>query len=171
MSCCLPGELDARPSRWRAHSVSRVLIARPNDFIVGAISSLFARLDLPPVPVVTPEALASVPLDDVVGAVISLAVTSRMPLSFVEVLARVRERAPGLPVIATSLSRDPALVQAAIDLELRERSPLIGVPFTPALSGHPLPGAPHAVLVLRAMDVEKPTSELEAVVRRHLGLG
>jgi hypothetical protein len=151
--------------------VSRVLIARPNDFIVGAISGLLTRLDLTPVPVVTPEALASVPLDEVVGAVVSLAVTSRMPLSFGEVITRLRERAPRLPLIATSLSRALARVQAAIDLELLERSPLVGVPFDPALAGHPLPGAPHAVLVLRALDVEAPTAELEVVLRRHLGLG
>jgi hypothetical protein len=151
-------------------TVSKVIVARPNDFIVAPFSAVIERLGLSRVPVTTPEALDQVPLEQAVGAVISLAVTSSMPLTFVEVLTRLRARAPRLPLVATSLLRDAERVQSAIDVELAGL-PLVGVRFAPELVAHAALGVPGTVLVVRLADLDAPSAALDAVLRRHFGVG
>jgi hypothetical protein len=89
-----------------------VLLARPHPFIVAEMAPFLADAGYRVERAHAPEDLDA-PHQDVVGAVVSLALTSEMPLSAEAVLRRLRSRRAGLPIVFAALLRSEHGVRAA----------------------------------------------------------
>ncbi|MFO0601092.1 MAG: hypothetical protein U0228_37635 [Myxococcaceae bacterium] len=146
----------------------KVLLIRPNDFIADAMVSLVVRLGLEALRIRTPAELAKADLAEVVGAVVSTAVTSTMPMSFPEAIASLRRRAQ-VPLVATTMLKDE---KKALDFVLAELGNESGfVPFGTTARSPSVLGTPAGVLVLRKDEVEAPTPQLLEVLERHFHRG
>ena len=148
----------------------RVLLVRPNDFIVDAMTSLIVRSGHEALRVASSQELEHVSLTGVVGAVVSTAVTSVMPLSFAEAVRALRRRAPGIRLIATTMQRETAKAVAQVNAELGAVDlTLRAMAIEPVTSHQATLGTAGGVLVLRKEDVEsRAPGVLDAFVR-HLG--
>lgn len=142
-----------------------VLLVRPNDFIADAMSGLVVRAGLEALRVHSPAELERVRLDDVVGAVISTAVTSAMPMSFAEAVTALRKRS-SVPLVATTLLKDAPRATAFVVAEL---SGLTG--FVPFSGQSPLLGTPGGILVLRKSEIEAPDAQTVDLLSRHFRRG
>lgn len=86
------------------HSVMKVLLARPHDFLVDKVRSVLERLHLEPVVLQSVRELATLPGQEFVGVVISLAPTSSVRESVADVHRAVRARWARRPIVFTGLS-------------------------------------------------------------------
>jgi hypothetical protein len=151
--------------------VSTLLLLRPNDFILRDMEALAARLGVDAQPLRDPGELDAASLDGVVGAVVSTAVTSAMPLSFAEVVGRLRRRAPRMPLAATTLARDGTSTAATIAADLAGIIPHVSLIVIDAgVLAHPALGSHEGVLVLRREDVVDPSARVPESLRRHFRL-
>ncbi len=85
---------------------SKILLARPHPFIMGAMADALTRAGLVPVSQSTGP-LGALHDPDLVGAVISTAVVSSVTHGYAEVYASIREARPRLPVIFATLVESP----------------------------------------------------------------
>lgn len=152
-------------------AVSSLLLLRPNDFILHDMEALAARLGVEAQALRTPAELETASLGDVVGAVVSTAVTSAMPLSFAEVVSRLRRRAPRMPLAATTLARDGTSTAATIAADLggviAQVAPIV---IDAGVLAHPALGSTPGVLVLRRDDVVNSSERVLETLRRHFHL-
>lgn len=148
--------------------MSKVLLIRPNDFIADAMVSLVVRLGLEALRIRTPSELAKAELAEVVGAVVSTAVTSTMPMSFAEAVASLRRRSQ-VPLVATTMLKDE---RKALDFVLAELGSTSGfVPFAATSLAPRALGTSTSVLVLRKDEVEAPTPLTLELLARHFQRG
>lgn len=145
-----------------------VLLLRPNDFIADSMALLLTKLGLHPLRAASLSDLEQLPLDEVVGAVISTAATSVVQLTFVEAVAKLRSRARTLPLIVSTMVREIPRAALAVGKELEFVDPSLEV-VPPTLAGlqSPLLGTPRGVLMLRKDDVESATETTLELVTRH----
>lgn len=148
--------------------MSRVLLIRPNDFIADAMVSLVVQAGLEALRIRTPSELAKADLSEVVGAVVSTAVTSAMPMSFAEAVASLRRRSQ-VPLVATTLLKDEKKALAFVLAELGTTAGF--VPFSATSFSHPALGTSPGVLVLRKDEVEAPSSMILELLKRHFHPG
>ncbi|MGM0552392.1 MAG: hypothetical protein ACQETK_01065 [Pseudomonadota bacterium] len=128
-----------------------VLLARPHPFIVTAMGPFLRERGLTPVKPEGPDRLAD-QARDAVGVVISMAVTSDIPLDPGGVLARVREGNPDVPVLFAALL-DFAQVERNVLHLLEQQQPGARVYGVHSDSAVPL-GRPSAALYLSRADLE-----------------
>lgn len=147
----------------------RVLLVRPNDFILDSMVALMVRLGFEPLRVASPKELEVISLGGVVGAVISTAVTSTMAMSFVEAVQLLRRRAPALPLIATTMVREVAKASSVVEGELAELQPRMrALAISPATLTNAALGTSQVVLVLRKDDAEAGTPLVDNALVQHL---
>ncbi len=145
--------------------MANVLLVRPNDFIADAMSKLLVRAGLEALRVRNPAELEQVQFGGVVGAVISTAVTSAMPMSFSEAVTALRRRS-SVPLVATTLLKDAPRATAFVVAEL---SGLTG--FVPFSGQSPHLGTPDGILVLRKSEIEAPDTQTVELLSRHFRRG
>jgi hypothetical protein len=82
---------------------STLLLARPHPLMVTQIRSAIARIGYEARVVRTAEEITSRSVDTLAGAIISAASTSEMGASLTQVLGRLRDERPDLPIAITTL--------------------------------------------------------------------
>lgn len=149
--------------------MSRVALIRPNDFIVGSMSALIIKLGLEPVRPSNAHELQTLSLGDLIGAVVSTAVSSPMPLSFPDAAWALRQRSE-VPMIATTMMRDTASAVTFVAGELKGKPGDFTV-FGPSDANAPrLIGSPKGLLVLRFEEIQAAATPTLEVVKRHFHL-
>ncbi len=128
-----------------------VLLARPHPFIVTAMGPFLRERGLTPVKPEGPERLAD-QARNAIGVVISMAVTSDMPLDPAGVLERVRAGNAAVPVLFAALL-DFAQVERNVLHLLEQQHPDARVYGVHSDSGAPL-GRPSSGLYLSRADLE-----------------
>lgn len=148
-----------------------VFLVRPNDFIAEAMTALLSNIGAQALRLTSPAELEGAVLAGATGIVVSTAVTSEMPLSFDVVVRKVRQRAPAVPILATTLMHDVARAGDAVKAELVNLvEPLTVIPPGPRAGDHPALGHSTAVLVLRKQDIDEASPRTLELVRRHFRL-
>src|SRR5574341_1148497 len=89
----------------------KVLLARPNDFLVIAMRSAVERAGFEPVALRSLEDCTAVGAGEVAGAVISTAVTSSVSESVGRVFTAIRSKYPRLPVAVATMLADGRAVE------------------------------------------------------------
>lgn len=150
--------------------MGRVLLIRPNDFIADAMTSLVTRAGLQAFRVRTPSEFQLVELRGVVGAVVSTAVTSSIPMTFLEAVVTFRKRSM-VALVATTMARDDTLATQFVARELANCSlGLVPLPSSPASLAHRQLGTTKGLLVLRKDQIDAPEATTLELLRRHFGL-
>lgn len=149
--------------------MKRVALIRPNDFIVGSMSALITRLGLEPVKPQDVHSLKTLALDDLIGAVVSTAVSSPMPLSFPDAAWMLRQRTE-VPMIATTMMRDAAASVAFVAAELKGKPGDFSVFSAGDANAARLIGSPKGLLVLRFEEIQAAAAPTLEVVKRHFHL-
>lgn len=145
--------------------MGRVLLIRPNDFIADAMSAALMDVGLVPTRIDRPAELESAPLNDVCGAVVSLAVTSAMPLRAVEAVRLLWARKQ-VPLVATTLIRDHQAALESARMEIATELKLLPERVGAKISL----GRPSTLLVVRQEDLSTHLPGVLAALRRHLGV-
>jgi hypothetical protein len=145
--------------------MQRVLMIRPHDFIADAMSAALKAVGVAPDRVDRPTELEAAPLNEVCGAVVSLAVTSAMPLRPVEAVRLLWARKQ-VPLIATTLIRDPQAALEGARLEIATELKLL----PEGLGARGSLGRPTTLLVLRQEDLTSHLPGVLAALRSHLGV-
>lgn len=144
------------------------MLLRPNDFIADSMATLLTKLGLQPLRAASLRDLDQLPLDEVVGAVISTAPTSVVQLTFIESIVKVRSRARALPLLVTTMVREIPRAALALGKELEFADPTLEVVLPTAVGlQSPLLGTSRGVLMLRKEDVESADETILALVSRH----
>ena len=100
---------------------NRVLVARPNDFIVNFTTESLVRAGFEPVVSHSAEEFAEHLKQPLTGVVISTAVSSQVALSLGQVFQAVRKKHPTVPVAVTTMST-LATAETAVRAELGAQS-------------------------------------------------
>lgn len=151
--------------------MSFVLLLRPNDFIVDSMASLLTRVGVSPFRVGSIKEIDEMPPREVVGAVISTAVTSVVHLAFAEALSVARHRSRAIPLVVSTMVRDLGQAAESVRRETRFVDPTLEVilPTAAGLTSKHL-GTPSGVLLLRKEDIETAVDTVVELLRRHFGL-
>jgi hypothetical protein len=147
----------------------RVLLIRPNDFIADQLTSLLRALDIEATRFSSVPALEAADWAGVVGAVVSTAVTSSMPLSVPQAVNLARRRAR-VPLVMTTMLENERTALELVQRELTELPQLVLFGVQPATRTHPALGTPDGVLVLRKREIEQRAELTVELLGRHLGL-
>jgi hypothetical protein len=145
----------------------RVVLLRPNDFIVDAMLALlklegFDARRLHHLGELTQEDPAALR-----GAVASTAASSAVRESFVEVVTRLKQFAPDAPLVATTMARDLGIAQDSLERELKQVGPGFEV-VRPGAGPRPRAlGTPSGVLLLRKEEIEAAGPATREALRRH----
>jgi hypothetical protein len=99
-----------------AMSTKRILLARPNSFIVDEMKRLIADSGYTPTPINDLEELMQYDTAEIGGAVISTAFSSTVKEDYHEVVKAVIEKFTGIPVMLATLI-DVEAIRKAIDLK------------------------------------------------------
>ncbi len=114
--------------------MSHVLLVRPHDFIVEEMHSILQQAGFRPVRIADLGELSRFDDRSISGAVVSTAVTSVVPLSFGEVLERVRGAFPSIPLAAAALSHDLEKAVSIVRGELKaQHRDMVIVPVEQAI--------------------------------------
>ena len=88
---------------------NKVILARPNPFIVEKMRGLLEMCGYTPAPIKDIHELEDMDPAEVVGAVVSTTVVSSVGESAVDVIAALRERFKGVPVLFASMVAEEAI--------------------------------------------------------------
>lgn len=141
----------------------KVLLARPNDFLVNDMSVWLRSLGVEPVRLSKLSELAAHPVAEVAGLVLSSAVTSTIPESLGAAMAAVRKVFPHKPVLIAGLAR---LESARAGLGRELAGATLKGPAEPAAWGQP-----SVLLYVHGDHLHARDADLQKAARQHLGLG
>lgn len=84
-------------------NTKKILLARPNTFIVNEMTKFINELDYIPVPIKNSSELNNYSSDEIGGIVISTAISSTVNEGYDEMLKLVNEKYASVPVVLVSL--------------------------------------------------------------------
>ncbi len=88
---------------------NKVILARPNPFIVDKMKGFLETCGYTPAPIKDIHEIEDIDPAEVVGAVVSTTVVSSVGESAVDVIAALRERFRGVPVLFASMVAEEAI--------------------------------------------------------------
>ena len=132
---------------------NKVLLARPNPFIVDEMKGFLENCGYEPVPIKDLNELGGFPEDEVAGAVVSTTVISSVHESAEGVVEALRQRFPSIPVtFASMLAEEDIEDMLKHKLEKVSSSPNV-LSVKKGLLDHTL-GAPDTFLVVTQDDLK-----------------
>ncbi|MDP2270112.1 MAG: hypothetical protein Q8N23_09895 [Archangium sp.] len=140
----------------------KVLLARPNDFLVYDMSAWLRSLGLEPVRLSKLSELTAHPVTEIAGLVLSSAVTSAIPESLGAAMGAVRKVFPRKPVLISGLAR---LESARVGLARELEGATLKGPAEPAAWGQP-----GVLLYVHGDQLHARDPDLQKAARQHLGL-
>lgn len=152
-----------RPPRFGRHQgAMKVLLARPHDFIVAHMRTAVSAVGLEPEVLTALAQLETLRAADFAGAVISLAATSSVPATALEVFAAVRKKWPTKPIALSGLSSISS-ARAGLPAELKHlRLRSVSDPVERSLN---------AVLYVTDVDLKQTAQQAQQALRAHFDTG
>ncbi|MGL1887667.1 MAG: hypothetical protein OCD76_14215 [Reichenbachiella sp.] len=95
--------MSRRSNPKTVNMIKKVLLARPNPFIVNEMQGFIKDCEFDPTPLHDLEQLSNYDRNEVAGIVISTAVNSTVKENFTETLKEVIDTYPALPIVIATL--------------------------------------------------------------------